>query len=137
MRRKFALPALLLLLLAAACDNSPTNPSRDAVAGSYRATTFTVTNAGTTTDLLRAGATIELNLSASGTTTGRFFVPGGQEDGSDLDADLTGTWTLNGSTVAFDQTADTVLRDMTFTVSGNRLEGTWTSGETVRIVLSK
>ncbi len=77
-------------------------------------------------------------LAADGTTTGRLFVPGGAEGGGDLDADLTGTWTLDGSTVTFSQTADTFIRDATFTASRNRLTGEGVfQGLAIRLVLDK
>ena len=43
-----------------------------------------------------AGSTVAITLATNGTTTGRLFVPGGADDGSDLDGDLAGTWTLSG-----------------------------------------
>jgi hypothetical protein len=70
------------------------------------------------------------------------FVPGGGEDGGDLDADLSGTFSFNDTTdqVTFDQSADTFVRDMTFTAvragDGVQLEGEETFGETTaRVVL--
>jgi hypothetical protein len=108
------------------------------VAGSYAATSFTVTEAGGTTDVLSTGGSITLSLTAGGTTNGRLFVPGGAEDGSDFDEDLTGTWALQDSTVTLDHDADTFLRDMTFTVRGQQLVGEETfSDVTVAVVLAK
>ena len=118
-------------------NNDP--PGTQEVAGSYSATVFTVTEGGTTTDLLAQGASIDLLLKTDGQTSGRLFVPGGNEDGSDLDADLTGTWSISGSSVNLTQTADTFLRDMTFVVGNdNTLEGEETFGSaTVRVSLQK
>jgi hypothetical protein len=54
------------------------------------------------------------------------------------DADLAGTWTLSGSTVTFNQAADTFIRDVEFEASENRLTGEGTFGEeTIRLVLIK
>ena len=76
-----------------------------------------------------------LNLATDGTTTGQLFVPGGDEDGGDLDADLTGTWTLSGSTVTFDQAADTFFPDVEFTAEQDRLTGEGDFGdESIRLV---
>ena len=142
-----ALVVVLAIMGTAACgenaapempmENDP--PEIQEVAGSYSATVFTVTEGGTTTDLLAQGASIELLLKADGQTSGRLFVPGGNEDGSDLDADLTGTWSISGSSVTLAQTADTFLRDMTFVVGNdNSLEGEETFGSaTVRVSLQK
>jgi hypothetical protein len=131
--------ALALAAVLAGCgDDDGFNPTVDDVAGSYSATTFTVTSPAGTIDLLALGGLVSVTLSADGTTTGELFAPGAGEDGEDVEADLTGTWELSGSTVTFDQTADTFIRDVEFTASQDRLtaEGIF-SGETVRLVLSK
>jgi hypothetical protein len=83
------------------------------VAGSYAASTsfgtltFTSLSDGVTTDWLAAGASLSLGLNANGSVEGRLFVPGGDEDGTDLDEDMVGTWVLDGSIVRFQQNADT------------------------------
>jgi hypothetical protein len=108
------------------------------VAGSYSATSFTVTESGGTTNILAAGGSITLTLTAAGVTSGRLFVPGGAEDGGDFDEALTGTWTLQDSTVTLEHDADTFLRDMTFTVRGQQLVGEETfSDVTVAVVFTK
>jgi hypothetical protein len=129
-RRAFRFaPAALLVLLACGGSDSFT-PTEETVAGTYEASTFTLTSSSGTTDLLLAGATVEATLAPDGTTSGRLFVPGGEEDGSDLDEDLTGTWTLTGQTVTFTQTADTFIGEAEFTAGRNTLtaEGTVTEG---------
>jgi hypothetical protein len=108
------------------------------VSGTYAATTLTTTTDGATTNQLVAGAFLTITLLPNGTTTGRFFVPGGAEGGGDLDADMAGTWTLTESTVVFAQTADTFVRDMAFTASRDRLSGEETWGSyTVRVTLNR
>jgi len=109
------------------------------VAGSYTATTFTVTESGGSADILAAGGSISLTLAAAGTTSGRLFVPGGGEGGGDFDEDLTGTWTLQDSTVTLDHDADTFLRDMTLTFRSRRqLVGQETFVDvTIAVVLAK
>jgi hypothetical protein len=108
------------------------------VAGSYTATTFTVTGTGGTTNVLAAGGSISLTLAAAGTTSGRLFVPGGGEGSGDFDEALTGTWTLQDSTVTLDHDADTFLRDMTLTVRGQQLVGQETFVDvTIAVVLAK
>ena len=52
------------------------------MAGTYEASTFTLTSFTGTTGLLLAGATVDATLAPDGTTSGRLFVPGGEEDGS-------------------------------------------------------
>ncbi len=91
------------------------------MAGTYEAGVFTVTSFSGTTDLLLAGATVDATLAPDGTTSGRLFVPGGDDDGSDLDEDLGGTWTLSGDTVTFNQTADTFIGEAEFIAGRNTL----------------
>lgn len=125
----------VIFALFSACDDPLTV---NEISGSYEASTFTLTQDGSTDDLLAQGGSITLTLNADGTTSGRLFVPDGNEDGSDFDADLAGTWTLNGSRVSFDHPADTFIRDLSFAVDGSRLtgEGTFDSA-TLRVVLER
>jgi hypothetical protein len=124
-------------VLLAACSDS-TAPTMSSVAGSYSATSFSVTEGGGTTNILAAGGSITLTLTAAGVTSGRLFVPGGAEDGGDFDEALTGTWTLQDSTVTLEHDADTFLRDMSFTVRGQQLVGEETfSDVTVAVVFTK
>ena len=116
MRSRIGSRGALVLAVALGCcgDDDTFSPTMETVAGSYSGATFTVTTAAGTVDLLAQGSHVTLNLATDGTTTGQLFVPGGDEDGGDLDADLTGTWTLSGSTVTFDQAADTFFPDVEF-----------------------
>lgn len=108
------------------------------LAGSYAATTFTVTDGGTTEDLLAAGASLTIDLYEGTVTTGTLLIPGGAEDGTDLEADLIGSWRLEDSTVTFFQAADTFVRDMAFRAERGRLVGEGTfDGVTIRIVLER
>ena len=120
-------------------DDDPFSPTVANVAGTYNATMFTVSDPELGDhNLLAMGATVHLVLNPDGTTTGHIFVPDlGGEDGA-VDADLTGTWTLNGDRVTFSQTADTFIRDVDFTASQNRLESEGTfNGTTIRVALAK
>src|SRR6266704_1026090 len=135
LRRLIGTAAAIVLL---GCGDHPFTPSVMDVAGSYTATTFTSTTAGTATDQLAQGAPFIVTLAADGSTTGRLFVPGGAEGGGDLDADMAGTWTLTGRTVRFAQTADTFVHDMPFTAEPTRLSGEATfQGTTIRVILRK
>ncbi len=114
------------------------SPDMAAVAGTYRAATFTMEEAGVTTDWLARGARITLTLNSDGTTAGRLFVPGGGEGGSDFEEDLSGSWELSGTTLRLDHAAETFLRDMVFSLAGTQLRGDETFGSvTVRVALSK
>jgi hypothetical protein len=127
-----------LTLSLAACGDDGFSPTVENVSGSYTAQTFTVTSGVGTVDLLALGAEVSVVLEEDGDTTGELFVPGGGEGGEDLEADLTGTWTLSGSTVTFNQDADTFLRDVEFTAQEDLLtaEGEF-SGQTLRVVLAR
>lgn len=127
-----------------ACSGDQTQPSAQfagtyhASATAYEASVFTVTQNGVTTDLLAQGAVLDMTLTDDGHTSGHMFVEGGDEGGADLDVDLAGTWTATDGTVRFDQQADTFIRDIPFTLSGNLLSGTFTKpGVSVHAVLVK
>jgi len=129
---------LTLWLSLVGCGDDGFSPTVDSVAGTYHATTFTFDGGSGATDLLAAGASVTVTLAPDGTTSGRMFVPGVGEGGGDLDADLAGTWTLSGTTVTFEQDADTFIRDIPFTAAPSRLRGQETSGtEVVELVLTK
>jgi hypothetical protein len=117
-------------------DDTGFSPSVATVAGTYNASLFTATTSGTPVNLLALGATVHVVLNPDGTTTGHLFVPDlGQ---GEVDADLTGTWTLSGSTVTFSQAADTFIRDVEFTAAQNSLESEGTfEGTTLRLALAK
>jgi hypothetical protein len=133
MFRFLCVAVLTTLLAAAGCENS-SGPSMDGVAGNYAAVTFASTTGGVTTNHLAQGASIQLSLLANGTTTGQMLVPGGDENGGDLVANLAGSWTLSGNTVNLDQAADTFLRDMPFGVVGTTMVGDATfSGTRIRV----
>ena len=131
--------ALWLALALAACgDDEAFTPTPDDVAGSYSATTFTLTSGDGEFDLLAFGASVTATLDPDGTTTGRLYVPGGDEDGGDLEEDLTGTWTLGGSTVTFTPNESTVITDVDFAVGPNTLTGEGTyQGGVLLLVLTK
>ncbi len=133
------LATLVFALGLLACgDDDGFTPTEDSVAGTYTATTFIVTNTTPPTDLLALGMTLTLTLTSDGTTTGRLFMPGGGDNGVDLDEDLTGNWTLSGRSVTFDQSADTFVRDAIFRVGANTLTTEGTFGDTsLRLVLTK
>ena len=136
--RSYSVPLVLILPLTLFACGDSTAPTRDSDSGTYTATTFTVEIGGNVTDELSEGAWITITLRADGTTLGHIFAPAGGEGGADLDEDLSGTWQLTGTTVSFVQSADTFIRDMSFTASGHRLSATETfSGVTITLVLEK
>ncbi len=137
-RRLRSLALLAALAAPLACGSDPVEPALAEVAGAYTATAFTVVEGGTTTDLLAQGASLQLALAADRGVTGRLLIPEGNEGGGDLDASMAGTWTLEGSVVRFQQTADTFVRDMPFTVTDAGLSGDATFGDArVRVTLQR
>jgi len=134
-----AILALALALALGSCGGEDTfSPTVETVAGSYTASLLTLSSTVGTTDLLALGSTVAITLAVGGTTSGRLFVPGGADDGSDLDVDLAGTWALSGSTVTFQQAGDTFIRDIEFTAGPNELNGQGMfSGAIIRLVLGK
>jgi len=130
-RRHLLALASALTIGGIACGDDSVEPS--AVACTYTATSFRVIENGATTDILSAGGTVTLQLSASGTTSGRIHIPaiGTQPV---FDADLAGTWSIEDGTVRLQHTADTFLRDMIFDFDDDELIGDRTFGA-ARIVI--
>lgn len=131
-------PALVatLAVLLGACDSPTAHPTVASVSGEYQASTLSLTQGGQTYDFLAAGATLTMNLKQNGTTTGELFIPGVDEDGGDVRADLAGQWTLRADTVRFSQSADTFLRDVPFIVRKGRLTAEYNSdGARIQVVL--
>jgi hypothetical protein len=106
-------PILLGIAAILACADS-TSPGTSAV-GSYRAIILVTTdNTGPTNQLMLGGA-LNMNLASNGTTSGHLYIAASGAQPV-LDADMAGTWTQNGDTIDFTQTADTFVRDMSFTI---------------------
>ncbi len=134
---RFATAATLAALTICACGDS-FSPTQSNVAGTYSATRLETVTGGVTTDQLAAGATLTLALAANGSVTGRLFVPNGDEGGGKLDESMAGTWVLSGGSVTFSQTADTFVRNTTFTATSDKLTGEMTfGGTTVTLTLAK
>jgi len=111
--------AVLLVVAVVGCgSDNPLQPGN--AIGSYHATQFVTTGAGGQTNQLLAGSTVSLQLLASGATTGHLHLVASASNPA-LDADLAGTWSQTGNTVTLNQSADTFISDLTFTVvpSGN------------------
>jgi hypothetical protein len=134
---KTILFAPFLALVLASCGDDVATPAD--LAGTYNATLFETTVGGNTTDHLATGASITVTLVADLTVTGRLFAPGGNEDGTDLDADLTGTWTLLRNSLRMDSEADTFVRGVDWVVvPGGILTATGVFDDvTVEVVLER
>lgn len=139
LRQLRAMLAAAALSVTVACDGERGGgPDTAGLAGTYTATSFTTESGGTSTDQLAAGATVLLQLNPQGTTAGRLFLPNAEEGGGDFEADLTGSWRVQGNSVELDHAADTFLRDMSLVMSGSTLGGEAMFGETtIRLELTK
>lgn len=145
MRRSLLFLALVLAIPSLwACTEDATGPDPIAAAvvgewhlgGEFGAFSLTTIIDGEVTDWLSLGARVELDLHEDGTTSGSLFIPGGDEDGGDFDADLSGTWDVRAGLVHFEHDADTFIRDMPFSLQGNTLHGDETfSGDRVILTL--
>lgn len=92
------------------------------VVGTYTATSFSVTPTGQAAiDVLAGGGSLAITLAGDGSTTGVMAIPASINGGTALLESMAGTFTLTGTTITFDQAADTFVRDVDFTVSGRRL----------------
>ncbi len=132
--------AVAVAALPAACTHDSFTPNLTSVAGDYHLQSLTVTDLGGPRDWVALGTTLTISLAPNGTTSGRLFMPGGGLGGADVDVNMEGTWTLAVATVEFSPTYDTLLRDVTFIASENRLIGDHAyggSGVSVRIILTK
>lgn len=133
--------ALCLTLGLAACgddDDDGFSPTVDDVAGTYTASVFTLTSGDTELDLLAIGATVTTTLNADGATTGRLQVPAGVGGSDAIDEDLSGTWTLSGTTVTFTPSASSLLTDVDFAVGQSTLTGEGVyQGAVLLLVLTK
>jgi hypothetical protein len=127
------------------CSDGGVAPTMESVAGEYNATSLYIVEStpgredDVTTDLLGAGLTISITLSAGGVTTGEMFIPAALAgSGMDETYDMIGTYTLSGTTVRFNQTASTFLREIAFTVDGSVLRATQIDGyETLSVRLTR
>jgi len=127
-----------MLLISCGGDDS-FNPTPQTVAGTYQLTTLKETQNGITLDHLALGVTAELILAAEGTATGHLFAPHSQEDGSNLDTDVTGHWSLSGTTVTLSLDQDLLFNGLTLTAEPNQLRGnqTVTGNIAVEIVFTR
>lgn len=131
-----ALAAFAAVTLVA-CGGDSTGPADSAIAGTYTATTLQVTEGGFSADALSLGVRLTLTLTAPSTVAGTMTIPAAvSESGRAEVENLAGTFTRTGDIIRFNQTADTFVRDLPFTVSGNTLSATnATSGTAVYTVV--
>ena len=135
MRIRTVVPVLSLAAIGIGCDSTDPNP----LAGTFVATSFIVTETGEPpTDVLALGGDLTITIAQNSSTTGTLNVPSELTGGSDLSFSMNGTATRTGNTVHFDQQADTFVRDLAWTFSGNTLTANETvSGVSLAITLTR
>ncbi len=131
-----------LAALAACGDDDATGPTPASVAGTYHATRVDLTFAGTTValDALELGTSVEIVLTAEGTTSGTLIVPPVlTEDGIDEDViNLTGTYTISGNTLTFHGQGDSFIPEVPWTIGNGTLTAVRTDAEgTLQVTLTR
>lgn len=118
------LPVLAIALaLFSACGKDSTAPSD--LVGVYWATTFEVTLAGQSPiDVLAAGGSLQIQIATDNSTSGTLIVPASLNDGEAMDASMAGTAVQSDNRVVFQQSADTFVRDLTWSYDGSTLRVT-------------
>lgn len=102
------------------CSSSTGTIPRNTVI-TYTAILWTITDTGVETNALQAGATLDLELTEDGRVSGTLFMPAAINNGADLTADMTGTYTITQGILRFAQTADTFVREVGWDVDGQQL----------------
>jgi hypothetical protein len=108
-----------LFVLIAGCGGEDTTGPGGLQLGTYTATTFSVTPAGgAPINVLGEGGSLVITLHAGGTTSGTLSVPASAAGGTAFVQSMEGTVTVTNLTVTFHQTADTFVRDLTWSRQG-------------------
>jgi hypothetical protein len=113
MPRTSTLLAVLALLTLGCSGDS--NPPDMVLTGSFHATVLIISPPGQqSVDVIQAGGHLHLAIALDSTVIGHLLVPSSITGDEPLDADLTGIATIRPSTVMFQHTADTFVRDLSF-----------------------
>jgi len=110
------------------------------IAGTYTATTCRLKPPSSSEiNVLAQGGNLSIVISGNSTTTGTLNLPAIVTGGAALQTSMAGAVDRNGNSVSFEQTADTFVRDLYWTVSGNTITVTnqSVSGATWTIVLTR
>lgn len=102
------------LTLIAGCGSGEPSEPPSPIAGTYLATLFKVTPTGQAQiDVLASGGSLSIVISTSNTTSGTLQLPPSVTGGAAFTASMAGTASLatSTSTVTFQQSADTFVRD--------------------------
>ncbi|HEY8850948.1 MAG TPA: hypothetical protein VIM36_02105 [Gemmatimonadaceae bacterium] len=124
--RSILLAGLPVLLLA--CGSS-TAPAANSVAGSYIPIIWVTTGGTGQTSELQVGSTLSLTLHANGLTSGHLHLAA-TASRPVFDADMSGSWTQNGSTLSISQSIDTFVQHTSFEMSPDPVSGWDLAGTT-------
>jgi hypothetical protein len=112
----FAFPIML-----SACGSDGTTQTNP-LAGTYRATLFRVMPTGQPAiDVISNGGSLTILIAADNSTSGALMLPA-NVTGSVVSSSMAGSAVITGTTVRFEQTADTFVRNLIWTVSVNSLQ---------------
>jgi hypothetical protein len=112
--------AAALLVTGSGC-RKVTDP--DPIIGTFLATTFSETPAGQApVNVLARGGTLGINIANNLVTAGSLILSPNVTGGAAFTASMAGVADTTGGRVRFVQAADSFVRDLVFTLVGNRLE---------------
>jgi hypothetical protein len=119
---RFRVLALTSALMALGACRSDFTSGPDSLVGTYIAPHIFVTPiGGAPMDLVANGATLKIAIAEDNTTSGTLFIPSGVTGGAPLQASMVGAVVRTGDVVTFQQTADTFVRDLRWTVYSQTL----------------
>lgn len=134
--RRVAMIAALAGTLSA-CGEALTGPGGIAT-GTYVAAAFSITQAGQApVNVLADGGSLTIRINADGTTSGALVIPSTLTGGAPFTASMAGTVTVTSLTVKFEQNADTFVRDLNWSRTGQdiRVENQVVAGTSYTITL--
>jgi len=96
-------------------------------------------NGQSTANVIGSGGFLTINIESAGTTSGMLSIPASVTGGAPLNASMEGTIAVVNSTVTFNQSADTFLRDLDFSHSSGtlRAENQLVGSATFSLVLTR
>ena len=112
---RYTSAALLVTIALLGCYDGPTGP--EPLSGTWVATTMRMTPAGgETIDALANGASLTITFGSGYTMTGTLSMPD-----EDVTASMNGTYLRRRNILEFVQTADTFVRDLTWSLAATTL----------------
>ena len=119
----FRLLALVVATAAGTASCGQLEPGPDNFIGAYVPTVFLITPTGQPVqDVLLLGGSLNITITSTNTTAGNLTLPASVTGTTALSQSMTGEAVVTGSTLQFQQTADTFIRNLTWTVKRDTLE---------------